>query len=269
MKLFVISDPHGFYGHTVKALTKAGFFKALENNEDCKLVLCGDMLDRGEEADALVNFMLDLDKQGKLVFIYGNHEQLLYDCLRDISAGRIEQVADPFSHHVHNGTWDTLLKLAGMSESEGYNDPYGLVERVRASKYYTELLPTVVNYYETEKYIFTHGWIPYDVTYPDCKPIYLPDWRKDDPGGWRVARWDNGMKLCCQHGVKEEGKTVVCGHWHASYGHTHIEKNGRPEHGADADYTPFYADGIIAIDACTAVSKFVNCIVLEDEELHT
>ena len=69
MKLFVISDPHGFYGYTMKALTKAGFFEALEKNEDCKLVVCGDLLDRGNEVEALVSFMLDLEKKGKLIYI--------------------------------------------------------------------------------------------------------------------------------------------------------------------------------------------------------
>ena len=37
--------------------------------------------------------------------------------------------------------------------------------------------------------------------------------------------------------------------------------------GPDADFSPYYAPGIIALDACTAHTGFVNCIVIEDEEL--
>lgn len=36
------------------------------------------------------------------------------------------------------------------------------------------------------------------------------------------------------------------------------------EIGEKADFSPFYSDGIIALDACTALSGIVNCIVLED-----
>lgn len=32
----------------------------------------------------------------------------------------------------------------------------------------------------------------------------------------------------------------------------------------DADHSQFYGDGIIAIDACTPLSKKINCLVLED-----
>ena len=32
----------------------------------------------------------------------------------------------------------------------------------------------------------------------------------------------------------------------------------------DADHSPFYGDGIFAIDACTPLSKKINCLVLED-----
>ena len=35
----------------------------------------------------------------------------------------------------------------------------------------------------------------------------------------------------------------------------------------DEDFSPFYSEGIIAIDACTAVSGRVNCIVIEDNEI--
>jgi hypothetical protein len=39
------------------------------------------------------------------------------------------------------------------------------------------------------------------------------------------------------------------------------------ERGAGADFSPYYGEGIIAIDASTANSGKVNCIVLEDEEI--
>ena len=32
----------------------------------------------------------------------------------------------------------------------------------------------------------------------------------------------------------------------------------------DADFSPFIDDGIIALDACTAYSGFVNCVVIDD-----
>ncbi|MBR3561905.1 MAG: hypothetical protein IKN81_10355 [Oscillospiraceae bacterium] len=37
--------------------------------------------------------------------------------------------------------------------------------------------------------------------------------------------------------------------------------------GADADFSPYSTSGIIALDACTARSGIVNCIVVEDDEL--
>lgn len=36
------------------------------------------------------------------------------------------------------------------------------------------------------------------------------------------------------------------------------------EFGEDADFSPYYGPGIIAIDACTAFSGKSNCLVIED-----
>ena len=63
--------------------------------------------------------------------------------------------------------------------------------------------------------------------------------------------------------VTVDGKTVVCGHWHCSYGHSRYEQKCS-EFGPDADSTPYRAPGIIALDAYTAHSGKVNVIVLED-----
>lgn len=51
-----------------------------------------------------------------------------------------------------------------------------------------------------------------------------------------------------------------------SFRHSRYEGKGA-EFGAGEDFSPYYADGIIALDACTGHSKMVNCIVLEDDDL--
>ena len=66
--------------------------------------------------------------------------------------------------------------------------------------------------------------------------------------------------------VIEDGKTIVCGHWHASYGHSKIHRKCT-EFGPDAIFAPFNDKGIMALDACTAHSGFVNCVVIEDDLL--
>ena len=36
-----------------------------------------------------------------------------------------------------------------------------------------------------------------------------------------------------------EGKTILCGHWHSSYGHWKYEHSGS-EFDEDADFSPYY-----------------------------
>ena len=95
--------------------------------------------------------------------------------------------------------------------------------------------------------------------------MYESDWRMQDEFKWERARWINGM-LAASKGVVEPNKTIVCGHWHCSYGHAKLEGNGI-EFDSDADFSPYYGNGVIALDACTAFSGKVNCIVLNDEPI--
>lgn len=85
MKYYVISDIHGFYSQLVKALTKAGFF---DETEPHKLIVCGDMMDRGTEAVKMQEFMLKLLEEDKLIFVRGNHEDLLISMLGDLRKSR-------------------------------------------------------------------------------------------------------------------------------------------------------------------------------------
>lgn len=89
---------------------------------------------------------------------------------------------------------------------------------------------------------------------------YISYWREAGREQWNQARWFNGMDAAQ---AADENKTIVCGHWHTSYGHSKYEHKGT-EFGEDADFSPYYGPGIIAIDACTAFSGKVNCLVIED-----
>ena len=173
-----------------------------------------------------------------------------------------------YSHDQTNGTVDTVLQITGSSMNKMVLYPDFVSKQMKQSGVFTKILPAMKNYYETQRYIFVHGWIPSDASGFGGQGLwfnYKVNWREDDPIGWAYARWYNGM-LAAHQGDVEPGKTIVCGHWHASYGHSHFEEKGS-EFGADADFSPYYADGIIALDACTIHSKKVNCIVIEDDEL--
>ena len=263
MKYFVVSDIHGYLEALIDALGGAGFFECAEPK---RLVVCGDLLDRGPDSRELCEFMLALLDAGELIYVRGNHEDLLINCLTEIASGRIVSIASGMSHHYANRTWHTALALSDMGRYDALSYPDELVRRVMASDFYERLLTAALDYFETPNYIFTHGWIPAAAsgTYPDVSYSYRPDWREADNLAWERARWYNGMSLACTHGVKEPGKTIVCGHWHASFGHVNIDGTSTEEWGDGADTSPFYADGIIAIDSGVAVSGRLNCLVIED-----
>lgn len=54
MALFTVSDIHGYFTPLEKALRKNGFFKDKNN----KLLVLGDVLDRGQETQKVVDFLL-------------------------------------------------------------------------------------------------------------------------------------------------------------------------------------------------------------------
>ena len=137
---------------------------------------------------------------------------------------------------------------------------------MKKTDFFTKILPEMKNYYETENYIFVHGWIPCnEQKYMNGYSVYSPmgNWRGANERAWEKARWYNGM-AAAKCGVIEKGKTIVCGHFRTSWGHSVIEGKGRDDFGLTSDFSPYYNDGIIALDGCTAFSKIVNCIVIED-----
>lgn len=257
MKYYVLADVHGFYSEMIVALTDAGFFK---ESKEHRLIVCGDLFDRGAEASKVQGFILDLMSRDEVIIIRGNHEDLMLNLISDWANGSYLK-----SHHNSNGTVATVLQLTETTKFDLMTQPDVVIRKLIATPYVTTIIPAMKNYYETDKFIFVHGWIPCNRF---SNSVYaeryekISDWRNATDEEWARSRWENGM-IAAHDKVTEKGKTIVCGHWHCSFGHSHYEGKGT-EHGTDADYTPYIADGIIAIDACTALSHKVNCLVIDD-----
>lgn len=257
MKYYVVADVHGFFDQMKIALKAKGYFT---DPVPHRLIICSDLFDRGKQARELEGFILDLLSRDEVILIRGNHEDLALDLLNGWMRGSYQQY-----HHRSNGTIDTVLQLTGNESAALYQAPVMVGRDFLHTPYIRTIIPAMRDYFETAHYIFVHGWIPCTtakLSSQQTEYVCMKDWRNADEKTWQNARWFNGMEAA-HGGATEPGKTIVCGHWHSSFGHAYYEGMGS-EFDDDADFTPYYSDGIIALDACTARSGMVNCIVLED-----
>lgn len=261
-KYFVVTDVHSFYSCMIEALEDKGFDI---NNPDHIFISCGDLLDRGPDPLECLKFVNSLPKQRKIL-IRGNHEDLLEECI----ARKEFQ-----SHDYHNGTAMTVVDLSDFLLGTT-KDAEDMFLKADKNPEYKKYKSSLVDYAEVGDYIFVHGWIPCKKNDPNpyharnIKYTFDENWKNGD---WNTACWINGMDAWHQ-GIKIDGKTIVCGHWHCSYGNSKLHKDG-PEFSnhtnpnlecGEANFNPFIDDGIIALDACTVLTHKVNCVVLDIEE---
>ena len=253
MKYFVVGDVHSFFDEMMNALNEKGFDI---DNPNHNLVVCGDLFDRGPKAVELLNFVQSLGD--RFIYVRGNHEDLLFDCYKELLRGR-----GCGDHHRSNGTIGTISQFTGLSY---YELVFSTPERNAALSEKLEpvldfITDKSVDYYEVGDYIFVHGWIP-------CFS-YLNDFRNADEDEWKQARWLNGMNMWLRPENRIAEKTIICGHWHCSWGWSHIrmERKEYPQKNRTDwldSFEPFIDNGIMAIDACTAYTGKVNCIIIEE-----
>ena len=240
-KFFVTSDIHSFMNPLKRALDEKGFDPT---NKDHWLVVCGDCYDRGDDSELVLNYLMSLERK---ILIRGNHDLLLRDlCERGF----------PHRHDFHNGTTITVYDLGDAGAGNDFEKCCEVTQN--KLREYNNLL---VNYFETQHYIFVHSWIPI-IFQNGGLYKYDKNWRNATNDQWELAMWGNPFELA-EQGLNQTGKTIIFGHWHASAGWARAE--GRSEFGEDAKFEPYYGDGYIAIDGMTALSHKVNMLVIEDE----
>ena len=287
-KYFISADIHGHYQIYKEQLLLNGFE---ENNKNHILIICGDAFDRGGEEFKLLNFLNKMRKSKRLIYIKGNHDTLLQELLTG--------ERDYKRHDWHNGTFKTVYMLSGLDKDIYENNKYEIQAQMfdliphkikkfnelltPVKKKFSPLFNSMVDYFETKNYIFVHGWIPCEFTPTLHKAKYNPNWREADQYEWDDSRWTNGIKASIDDCI-EPGKTIVCGHWYSSYGNVRkfkpeiekshkISKKDKEElykkyEFSNAEYfKPYIEKGIIALDACTALSKQINILVLNEDEL--
>jgi len=249
-KIFAVSDIHGHYKELKNALEKAGF---IPNDETQLLIVCGDCFDRGNENRLVFEYLNAIQNK---ILIKGNHEDMLALILDKKHIGRggfsngIDCTIRDFFGDEAFGILDPMYQAAIKLNFWGKEDILSELHSFMADMY---------DYFETENYVFTHGWLP-SVAVDEGVYRIKDDFRLEQPGLWERARFTEWYRRY-QQGALLEGKTIVCGHRTSRFGCLFDETRD------PSDFSAFYAKGMIAIDAATIQSKEVNVLVIEDEEI--
>ena len=71
-----------------------------------------------------------------------------------------------------------------------------IYKKLSKNSFIQNIIPAMVDFYETEHYIFTHGWIPCTIIGNNYSKKYFPveEWRNAGVQAWNSARWINGME---------------------------------------------------------------------------
>ena len=252
MKNFVVSDIHDHYDLLTESLNRNRFDM---NNEGHRLIVCGDAFYSGPQPGELFVFLRELSEKGRLIFIYGNHDIELLDNLR------VKRFTRPANRRCAALIVRYLTQKTELSDDELVSE----CENLGFTRFLSEV---PVWYYESEDYVFTHGFIPTE------KKAYRPDWRDATEREWRTAaaRGD-AMMLSMRYGISEPNKRIVCGHYSAA--RCYLMKNATPTDWENKIYKdvskvpaegfkPFFGDTFIAIDQSVKKTGFMNCIVMEE-----
>ena len=240
MKYFVSADIHGFYTEWQKSLEELGFDI---NNPEHMIIICGDLFDRGHQPKEIIDFILS--NKGKFILIRGNHE----DLMEEMIIRNKNTIYD-----LSNGTAYTIVDLNPKWQVSEFD-----LQKIAKDSGLQEVLDMCVNYYETNKYVFVHSWIP---IIENCL-LFDENWRNARNDRWQKARWVNPLEM-----IKNElfckDKKIVFGHWHCSALWNYYYPELYDEFGDKANFDVFVNDKIIALDSCVVYSKKVNVIVIED-----
>lgn len=169
-RVIAIGDIHGCV-HALDAV-----LDAIEPHRADEIIVLGDFIDCGRESAAVIERLLALRHECRLIVVMGNHEELMLASLDNERARTM---------------W---LNVGGVNTVFSYRYG-GTIDDIPAA--HIEFVQGCIPYHETERHVFTHA--SYDPDLPmDAQPPHLLRWAMLDPYDVRPH---------CS------GKTFVVGHW--------------------------------------------------------
>tara|TARA_B100000378_G_scaffold251829_1_gene226779 strand:- start:3508 stop:4170 length:663 start_codon:yes stop_codon:yes gene_type:complete len=140
MRVIAVADIHGNNEKFRKAL------KSVSLKKSDKLILLGDLIDRGKKSKEVLDTIILLKNSGfkDITIIRGNHEQMLLDSIENEDKEYI---------------W---LKNGGDKTLQSFRANYAN----QIPKLYIDLLESSIYYYEYKEYLFVHAGINFELENP-------------------------------------------------------------------------------------------------------
>lgn len=292
-KCFCVSDIHSYADCLIAALGEAGFNIG---NNDHIVVICGDVFDRGNQTLACYNYIMSIPKHRRIL-IRGNHELLFLELIKrdfpskcDYSNGTVKtfcEIANVKSSYVNPIDVELEFYMQGKTKikKEQINSILKrrwaeVKNKVKESDIYKWLISDEWRaFFEVDDLICVHSFIPVQIR--DCSELkwpknyppsqlpanlleVIPNWRSCDYNSlaWEDATWgcpytqfDAGLF----DAEIENNKKLICGHWHASDFHARYEND------TSDNLNLYFGKNLVALDACTAVSRFCNVLVYDSD----
>ena len=249
MKYFIFSNIHAWYYKFKKALEEKQF--DIDNPEH-KIVVCGDLFDKGPNAKQMQSFIMQLLKKDKIIIVKGIHEDIALDMLKHYNK-YAENIKESF--YWTQGTFQTFLEFTDTTESEAISDLFKFIDKAKQTDYAKNILANSKDYYETDNYIFVYSWIPLK-----SKPRRFDEnWRNATTKAWKLARYYGGPIRYLVNGLYPKDKIIVLNDGSYDF----YCKQGE-EFLYSKTLTNDVLSKIIPLDARTSELEIAPCIIIED-----
>lgn len=186
----VTSDVHGMIDLLRNLVEKVIRF----NPEKDKLIVCGDMIDRGKHSKEVILYLDALRKQHpeNVVLLMGNHELKAWESLKPItSMGTMGDMHLPLEWIMFDGGNETVENYADLEEMQRLLLPF---------------IESLDIFHETDSHIFVHGGVPKGTV--NIRDVPIKELLRN-----RKMDYDGDKIVACGHTVHSEvtdyGK-VVC-----------------------------------------------------------
>lgn len=133
--IYLTSDPHGEYRKFLNILDKINF------NENDKMIILGDVIDRGSESIPLLQFIM---RQKNMELLLGNHESM---CLK----GLIHNDMGYYNCWIDNGGLSTLYQFDKLNKIQQNN----ILEYLQSCKLYKIIDNYILSHAGVDTLVYT------------------------------------------------------------------------------------------------------------------